>query len=56
MLPPPWLARPAIEATVFVDVSLENEGMFQEIQVNPSVNFNRLEEVQVQIEKTENAS
>ena len=41
---------------IVVDVSLQNEGMFQEILVNPSVNFNRLEEVQVQIEKTENAS
>ena len=37
-----------------VDVSLEGKGMFQEILVQPSVSFNRLEEVQVQIEGTVN--
>lgn len=39
-----------IKIGVVVDVSLETKGMFQEILVQPSVNFNRLEEVQIQIE------
>jgi rod shape-determining protein MreC len=39
-----------IKIGVVVDVSLESQGMFQEILVTPSVNFNRLEEVQIQIE------
>jgi rod shape-determining protein MreC len=38
-----------IKIGVVVDVSLEGKGMFQDILVKPSVNFNRLEEVQVQI-------
>jgi rod shape-determining protein MreC len=38
-----------IKIGVVVDVSLENKGMFQEIIVQPSVNFNRLEEVQIQV-------
>jgi len=41
-----------IKIGVVTDVSLESKGMFQEILVQPSVNFNRLEEVQVQIEGT----
>ena len=45
-----------IKIGVVVDVSLENKGMFQDILVQPSVNFNRLEEVQIQIEGTENGS
>lgn len=43
-----------IKIGVVVDVSLEGKGMFQEILVQPSVSFNRLEEVQVQIEGTVN--
>jgi rod shape-determining protein MreC len=42
-----------IKIGVVVDVSLENKGMFQSILVQPAVNFNRLEEVQIQIEGTE---
>ncbi len=38
-----------IKIGVVVDISLENEGMFQEILVQPSVAFSKLEEVQVQI-------
>ena len=38
-----------IKIGVVIDISLENEGMFQEIMVQPSVAFSRLEEVQVQI-------
>ena len=38
-----------IKIGVVVDVSLESKGMFQDITVAPSVNFNKLEEVQVQI-------
>jgi rod shape-determining protein MreC len=45
-----------IKIGIVVDVSMENEGMFQEILVNPTVNFNRLEEVQVHIEMAKNAS
>ena len=36
-----------IKIGVVVNVSLETEDMFQEITVRPSVNFNRLEEVQI---------
>jgi len=39
-----------IKIGVVIDVSLEGKGMFQEILVQPSVNFNRLEEVQIQVE------
>jgi len=39
-----------IKIGVVIDVSLEGKGMFQDILVQPSVNFNRLEEVQIQIE------
>jgi len=39
-----------VKIGVVVDVSLESKGMFQDILVKPSVNFNRLEEVQVQVE------
>ena len=42
-----------IKIGVVVEVSLENKGMFQDILVQPSVNFNRLEEVQIQIEGNE---
>jgi rod shape-determining protein MreC len=38
-----------IKVGVVIEISTENEGMFQEILVQPSVNFNRLEEVQVQV-------
>ena len=38
-----------IKIGVVVDVSLEGTGMFQEILVQPSVNFNKLEEVEIQI-------
>lgn len=41
-----------IKIGVVVDVSLESKGMFQDITVTPSVNFNKLEEVQVQIKGT----
>jgi rod shape-determining protein MreC len=43
-----------IKIGVVVDVSMENKGMFQNILIQPSVNFNRLEEVQIQIEGSEN--
>jgi rod shape-determining protein MreC len=36
-----------IKIGVVVDVSLETDDMFQEITVQPAVNFNRLEEVQI---------
>jgi rod shape-determining protein MreC len=39
-----------IKIGVVIDVSIESKGMFQDILVQPSVNFNRLEEVQIQIE------
>ena len=45
-----------IKIGVVVDVSLEDEGMFQKIVVQPSVNFNRLEEVQVEINEINNGS
>ena len=38
-----------IKIGVVVNISMENEGMFQEILVQPSVAFSKLEEVQVQI-------
>lgn len=44
-----------IKIGVVVDFSLENEGMFQEIMVQPSVSFSNLEEVQVQIKENINA-
>ena len=40
-----------IKIGVVVRVSQDKTGMFQEISVQPSVNFNRLEEVQVQIKE-----
>jgi rod shape-determining protein MreC len=40
-----------IKIGVVVQVSLDKKGLFQEILVQPSVNFNRLEEVQVQIKE-----
>ena len=40
-----------IKIGVVVHVSLDKMGMFQEISVQPSVNFNRIEEVQVQIKE-----
>jgi rod shape-determining protein MreC len=43
-----------IKIGVVIEVSLENKGMFQDIIVQPSVNFNRLEEVQVQFEGNKN--
>ncbi len=43
-----------IKIGVVVQVSLDKTGMFQEISVQPSVNFNRLEEVQVQIKEITN--
>jgi len=39
-----------IKIGVVRDVSFESKGMFQEILVKPSVNFNKLEEVQIQVE------
>ena len=44
-----------IKIGVVVDVSYESKGMFQEILVQPSVNLNRLEEVQIEIKEVENA-
>jgi rod shape-determining protein MreC len=44
-----------IKIGVVVDVSMDQKGMFQEILVQPSVNFNRLEEVQVQVKEMNNA-
>ena len=44
-----------IKIGVVLEVSIENEGMFQEILVQPSVNFNRLEEVQVELKGFEDA-
>jgi rod shape-determining protein MreC len=45
-----------IKIGVVVDVSMENKGMFQDILVQPSVNFNRLEEVQIQVEDIEDGA
>lgn len=38
---------PDIKIGVVTDVSRDTEGMFQEIKVSPSVNFQKLEEVQI---------
>lgn len=40
-----------IKIGVVVQVSLDTKGLFQEILVKPAVNFNRLEEVQVQVKE-----
>jgi rod shape-determining protein MreC len=44
-----------IKIGVVVDVSRDNRGMFHDILVQPSVNFSRLEEVQVEIKETDDA-
>lgn len=45
-----------IKIGVVVRVSMDTKGLFQEIIVQPSVNFNRLEEVQVKIEEITDGS
>jgi rod shape-determining protein MreC len=45
-----------IKIGVVVQVSLDKRGLFQEIVVQPSVNFNRLEEVQVQVKESKDGN
>jgi rod shape-determining protein MreC len=45
-----------IKIGVVVQVSLDKKGLFQEILVQPAVNFNRLEEVQVQVKEINDGS